>query len=137
MTDAGDVHLVFTPGHTPGHVSVVVEEEDHVLFLAGDTSYSEELMLRGSVDGICQDVPAAASTLKRIAKLASERSTVYLPSHDPASLKRLAGRYVAAPAGPATSSPGRRHRRARRLSLEPSRWATPCDTGDRRERRDP
>ena len=45
LTDRGDVILVGTAGHTPGHVSVIVEEEDRLILLAGDTSYSEELMI--------------------------------------------------------------------------------------------
>jgi N-acyl homoserine lactone hydrolase len=96
LTDAGDVHLVSTPGHTPGHLSVVLEDEEDVLFFAGDTSYTEELMLERAVDGVCTDAAAAARTLERIAELASDRPTVYLPSHDPASEERLAARRPAA-----------------------------------------
>jgi N-acyl homoserine lactone hydrolase len=92
LTEAGDVHLVPTPGHTAGHMSVAVEEGDRVVFLAGDSSYTEDLMLRGVVDGVSPDVPAAARTLERINALVSERPTVFLPSHDPASGERLAAR---------------------------------------------
>lgn len=95
LTDAGDVHLVSTPGHTPGHLSVIVEEEDGVLFLAGDTSYTQELMLRGAVDGVSPDVSAAALTLRRIQALCAQRPTVYLPSHDPDSAERLSARRAA------------------------------------------
>ncbi|MGH2955723.1 MAG: N-acyl homoserine lactonase family protein [Solirubrobacterales bacterium] len=96
LTDAGDVHLVSTPGHTAGHLSVVVQEEEAALFFAGDTSYSEELMLRGAVDGVSPDASASAATLERIQEFASERPTVYLPAHDPASAERLAAREAAA-----------------------------------------
>jgi N-acyl homoserine lactone hydrolase len=47
LTRAGDVVAVATPGHTADHVSVLVQEEDAALFLAGDTSYNENLMLSG------------------------------------------------------------------------------------------
>ena len=33
VTQSGDVVIVPTPGHTPGHVSVVVNTEDVVYFL--------------------------------------------------------------------------------------------------------
>jgi glyoxylase-like metal-dependent hydrolase (beta-lactamase superfamily II) len=93
LTDAGDVHLVSTPGHTAGHLSVVVEEEDdRLLFLAGDTSYTEDLMLRGAIDGVCPDAAAARRTVGRVRELASERATVYLPTHDPGSGERLDAR---------------------------------------------
>jgi N-acyl homoserine lactone hydrolase len=96
LTEAGDVHLLSTPGHTPGHMSVVLEEDERLLFFAGDASYSEQLMLRGAIDGVSPDAATAADTLQRIARLASERPTVYLPSHDPASHDRLTARRTAA-----------------------------------------
>jgi N-acyl homoserine lactone hydrolase len=98
LTEAGDVHLVSTPGHTRGHLSVLVEEEDRVLFFAGDTSFTEGLMRRRAVDGVAPDASAAVRTLERIADLAAERPTVYLPSHDPAAAERLAARRPAAAA---------------------------------------
>ena len=94
LTEAGDVHLVATPGHTPGHLSVVVEEDDVALFFAGDVSYTEELMLRGAVDGVAPDAAAAAQSLGRVRELARTRPTVYLPTHDPAAGERLADRVV-------------------------------------------
>ena len=47
LTEAGDVTLVPVPGHTPGQIGVLVEDGDHTVFLAGDSSYTQELMLRG------------------------------------------------------------------------------------------
>lgn len=92
LTEAGDVHLVPTPGHTPGHLSVVLEEDEVAIFFAGDASYTEELMLRGAVDGVAPDASAAALSLERVRDLARTRPTVYLPTHDPASGERLANR---------------------------------------------
>ena len=54
LTSRGDVFVVPTPGHTPGHVSVVVEGEVSV-FIAGDTSYTEDLLRAGVVDGVSPD----------------------------------------------------------------------------------
>ena len=92
LTEAGDARLVPTPGHTPGHLSVIVEDEEETVFLAGDSSYTEELMLAGVVDGVAPDGQAARRTLTRIRELAGERPLVYLPSHDPASAGRLTRR---------------------------------------------
>jgi N-acyl homoserine lactone hydrolase len=89
LTEAGDVRVVPTPGHTPTHVSVVVDEGEQVLFLAGDTSYTEELMLDGAIDGVAPNPKAAQQTLERIQTLARERPTVYLPTHDPGAAERL------------------------------------------------
>jgi glyoxylase-like metal-dependent hydrolase (beta-lactamase superfamily II) len=98
VTAAGDVHLLPTPGHTPGHLSVAVEAGDLVVVLAGDVSYTQQLMLDGAVDGVSADVPAARRTLARIQRLAAERPTVYLPTHDPESVARLLAREVVDPA---------------------------------------
>jgi len=91
LTRRGDVLIVPTPGHTPHHVSVIVAG-DPAIMLAGDTSYSQQLLVDGVVDGVSPDVDVARGTLDRIRALARERPLVYLPSHDPESASRLANR---------------------------------------------
>jgi N-acyl homoserine lactone hydrolase len=88
LTDRGDVLIVPTPGHTPHHVSVVVRGSPS-FFLAGDTSYTERLLLEGKVDGVSPDIDLARRTLNQIKALAEEQPLVYLPSHDPESAVRL------------------------------------------------
>lgn len=92
LTGAGDVTIVPLPGHTPGQIGVVVEDGDHVVLLAGDSSYTEDLMLRGVVDGPSPDDAAAQRTHARIRALAAETPTVYLVAHDPRTADRLAER---------------------------------------------
>lgn len=95
LTRAGDVILVATPGHSPGHLSVILQEEGGPdLFFAGDTSYTEALMLAQIVDGVAPDPVAARDTLARIRHQSGARPTVYLPSHDPQSAERLRLRQV-------------------------------------------
>jgi glyoxylase-like metal-dependent hydrolase (beta-lactamase superfamily II) len=92
VTEADDVYLVPTPGHSPGHLSVIVREGDRSFFFAGDTSYTEDLLIAGKVDGIGADPRAQQETHQRILAYAGERPTIYLPSHDPHSKARLDGR---------------------------------------------
>jgi N-acyl homoserine lactone hydrolase len=92
LTSSGDVTLVSTPGHTPGHLSVAVWEEDRILFFAGDTSYTQDLMLAGKVDGVAPDAEIASRTLDLIRQWAQEEDLIYLPSHDPQSAHRLGQR---------------------------------------------
>jgi glyoxylase-like metal-dependent hydrolase (beta-lactamase superfamily II) len=97
---AGDVVALATPGHTAHHVSVLAYEDDAAVFLAGDTSYSQGLMLAGKVDGLSPDVAVSKHTLAAIRQFSVEQSTVYLPAHDPQSAARLAAR-ERVPLGPA------------------------------------
>jgi glyoxylase-like metal-dependent hydrolase (beta-lactamase superfamily II) len=94
LTESEDVRLVPVPGHTAGQLAVIVEEDGRSVFIAGDSSYTEELMLRGAVDGVAPDEAAARLTLERIRVYAAATPTVYLPSHDPGSVIRLAERRV-------------------------------------------
>lgn len=92
LTKAGDVLLVPTEGHTSGHMSVIVREDDRVVLIAGDTSYNQLLMLDESVDGVSPDEEVSRQTLQRIKGLARQVPTVYLPSHDSEAFERLAQR---------------------------------------------
>jgi N-acyl homoserine lactone hydrolase len=95
---AEGVILVPVPGHTPGQIGVLVQDDDHTVFLAGDSSYTQELMLRGKVDGVGADEEAARLTHERIREYAAANPTVYLVAHDPASADRLAERETVHPA---------------------------------------
>jgi glyoxylase-like metal-dependent hydrolase (beta-lactamase superfamily II) len=97
LTATGDVVLLSTPGHTAGHMSVAIELPDQLVILAGDASYTEQLMLDGLADGVTNDPTTANATLTALSTLAKDRRTVYLPSHDPDSQVRLAAMYSAAP----------------------------------------
>lgn len=97
LTAAGDVVLVPTPGHTPGHMSVlVVEEERHVL-LAGDTTDDQPQLLERAVDAIAPRAARSRATMDTILAHARAHPTVYLPSHDPESEARLEARTLLRP----------------------------------------
>lgn len=89
LTVAGDVLLVPTPGHSPGHQSLIVVDDDVDWFIAGDASFDAAQMQREEVAGICANVGAARNTLRTIKSHLRQRRSVYLPSHDPGSAARL------------------------------------------------
>ena len=62
------VSVLFTPGHSPGHQSVVVEGDDGLVVLGGDVTYS----MRELIDG-------ATASIRRIHDLHPGR--VYLAHH--------------------------------------------------------
>jgi N-acyl homoserine lactone hydrolase len=90
LTESGDVLLLPTPGHTPGHASVLLEPPTGPrILLAGDATYAQSLMLAGRIDGIAPSARAAKRTVERLRALAAERPTVILPTHDPDAVRRL------------------------------------------------
>jgi glyoxylase-like metal-dependent hydrolase (beta-lactamase superfamily II) len=95
VTQAGDVRFVPTPGHTPGHLSVAVTTQDVTFLLAGDASYTEELMLAEQIDGVTTDRATARRTLAQLNAFCRTTPTVYLPAHDPGTADRLANRQLA------------------------------------------
>ncbi|MFN2198291.1 MAG: N-acyl homoserine lactonase family protein [Anaerolineales bacterium] len=105
VTQAGDVHIVPTPGHAPGHQSVVLTHEDQTIFFAGDTSYSLDLLQAGVVDGVTQDTGTYRQTQARIRAFVDDRQAVYLPSHDPQSAARLEAALAPAETGIQISPP--------------------------------
>ena len=89
VTRAGDVRVVPTPGHTAGHVSVVVVEDGRSTFIAGDATYAEATLLDEAVDGVSPDEGVALGTIRAIKAYLRSTTAVYLPSHDERSVERL------------------------------------------------
>ncbi len=83
-----EILAIPTPGHTPAHVSVLVQGSPSY-FLAGDTSYTQSLMVEGKIDGVSPNEKVSRNTLGMIRELARRQPLVYLPSHDPESQARL------------------------------------------------
>ncbi|HSL64456.1 MAG TPA: MBL fold metallo-hydrolase [Gaiellaceae bacterium] len=92
LTAAGDVVALPAAGHTPGQLAVAVLDGDATILIAGDSSYTQDTMLRGIVDGVAPDDADASVTLDRIRSYALATPTIYLPSHDPDTAERLASR---------------------------------------------
>ena len=89
VTSGGDLVIVPTPGHTPGHVSVVVNDGGISYFLAGDATYTQRSLVEERVDGVSPRESVSLETMRTILRLAEGRPTVYLPTHDPQSGDRL------------------------------------------------
>jgi glyoxylase-like metal-dependent hydrolase (beta-lactamase superfamily II) len=83
------VIVIPTPGHTPNHISVIVKSEDMQYFLAGDTTYSEDLLIRNIPDGVSPRASKTLETMLKIRDLAKMEPIIYLPTHDEKSENRL------------------------------------------------
>jgi glyoxylase-like metal-dependent hydrolase (beta-lactamase superfamily II) len=62
---------------------------DVCYFLAGDTTYTQQALIDGHVDGVSPDEAVSLRTMQTILQLTKERPVVYLPSHDAESADRL------------------------------------------------
>ena len=89
ITPDGRILAVPTPGHTPGHIAVLVVEDDHHVLLAGDLVYDEAQLLERRVDGISPDERVARATIDMVIEHARQHATVVLPTHDPDAAARL------------------------------------------------
>jgi len=92
ITEDGRIFMVPTPGHSEGHMSVVVRGPDLTYFLAGDATYSEANLRAELADGVTNDPKRSVATLRAIKEFASREPTIMLPAHDPDGPVRLANR---------------------------------------------
>lgn len=87
----GSVRLLSTPGHTPGHLSVLVATDDGPVLLAGDAAYT-----RRSIDerilplltGSDRDAQATLDALH--AYVGAHPEATVVPTHDPDAWRALA-----------------------------------------------
>jgi N-acyl homoserine lactone hydrolase len=92
LSEDGRIVAVATPGHTPGHISVIcVDDAGRHIMLAGDTTDTLEQLHARRADAIAPDPKTHVATLETILAHCAQHPTVYLPTHDPESAARLAG----------------------------------------------
>lgn len=80
---AEGVWLYETPGHSAGHYSLLVEMQDGPsLLFAGDAAYTYENIERELPSGFHLDPTAALDSMRRLTRLAREKSAQIFPSHE-------------------------------------------------------
>ena len=106
LSEDGRIVVVDTPGHTPGHVSVICVQDDgqHVM-LAGDATDTLEQLHARRADAVARDTDVHIATLETILAHCAQHPTVYLPSHDPDSAARLATATTVRGDGPISRHP--------------------------------
>jgi N-acyl homoserine lactone hydrolase len=89
ITAAEDLLYVPTPGHTPGHSSLIFKTDEFDIVFAGDTSYNQEQVITGELAGVNANYAKSRKTYQNILSYAAKHKTIYLPSHDPNAATRL------------------------------------------------
>jgi N-acyl homoserine lactone hydrolase len=93
LTDDGRIVAVATPGHTPGHISVLcVDDDGHHVLLAGDATDTLEQLQARRADAVAPKPSVSIETMDAILAHGRSHPTVFLPSHDPESVARLESR---------------------------------------------
>jgi N-acyl homoserine lactone hydrolase len=87
----GSIRLLFTPGHTPGHVSVLLRLEDGGrVLIVGDAAYTLRSINEGILPMITVDDDASLRSLRKLKAFAEEDpAAILVPSHDPDALHAL------------------------------------------------
>lgn len=99
LTRQKDVVLVPTYGHSPGQMAVLLHDGDRTICFAGDTTYTQAQLLEQIVDGVTQHIRDYQHTLTTMLAYVRQQPTVYLPSHDPDSARRLENRIAVTTSG--------------------------------------
>jgi N-acyl homoserine lactone hydrolase len=88
----GSVRLLDTPGHTVGHMSVLLRlADERKLLVAGDAAYSTRNIEEQVLPLITADDERSRHSLRQIKAFADEdRSGWIIPSHDPSAWQRFA-----------------------------------------------
>ena len=79
----GSVRLVFTPGHTAGHLSVVLRLKDREALIAGDAIYTMRTLRESALPSRMEDEHLFRRSLREIQLYAKETpDAVIVPGHD-------------------------------------------------------
>lgn len=78
------IDILFTPGHTPGHQSVLITlENGKRCIIPGDAVYSYQNLKEMLPPGNCWDVQQSMLSLNKLKTVARLTGAVIYPSHDP------------------------------------------------------
>jgi glyoxylase-like metal-dependent hydrolase (beta-lactamase superfamily II) len=78
----GSILIVPTPGHTPGHISLLVRLPHHALILAGDAAYDIEAIRRRRLPGFLWDADSVISSWQTLEELERSEGAEIVLTHE-------------------------------------------------------
>ena len=88
--DDGSLMLLFTPGHSDGHLSLIVRLADREALLIGDAAYTLGTLREGRRPFRCEDPKAFEASIAALAAWDREHpDAVVVPGHDMPAWERL------------------------------------------------
>jgi glyoxylase-like metal-dependent hydrolase (beta-lactamase superfamily II) len=86
----GSIRLVFTPGHTPGHLSVLLRRRAGPLLVVGDAAYTLRSIELQAPPAFSADETLYRRSLAELAAYArDEPAATLVPTHDPDAWRQL------------------------------------------------
>jgi N-acyl homoserine lactone hydrolase len=89
LTNGKDLVALHTPGHTRGHMSVLLKTDTCDVLFAGDVCYNQKQLISNSFAGGNLNYRQSVNTYSRIKSLARSTKLLFLPSHDKEAGRRL------------------------------------------------
>jgi len=90
----GSVRLVFTPGHTLGHMSVILRLKEREALVAGDAIYTRRTLDTGHKPYLMEDEHLFERSVREIQIYARETpDALIIPGHDMAAWRELSPVY--------------------------------------------
>lgn len=85
----GIIEIFSTPGHTPGHLSLLINlQNSKPMFLTSDSCYTKENLCDNVPPGLAWDVESSTKTLNWIRELRSKNVEI-VAGHDPNTWKKF------------------------------------------------
>jgi len=91
LFDDGTISLIFTPGHTPGHMSVLLRLDDgRDLLIVGDAAYTLRSIHEQILSALTHSDDLYRQTLRELKAFADANPEATLvPSHDPDAWRQV------------------------------------------------
>ena len=89
LTNAKDLLLVHTPGHTYAHCSVILNADEGCIFFGADVCYSQQQLVNEKYSGTNASHKLAQKTYTAVTAFAKQHKTIFIPSHEAAAAERL------------------------------------------------
>ncbi|MFZ0172229.1 MAG: N-acyl homoserine lactonase family protein [Acidimicrobiales bacterium] len=78
----GSLVIVPTPGHTPGHIALLVRLPHQTLLLAGDAAYEREAIRRRRLPGFLFDAASVVSSWQKLEELERSEGAEIILTHE-------------------------------------------------------
>jgi N-acyl homoserine lactone hydrolase len=83
----GSIKIYFTPGHTPGHQSVLIDLKSGPMFFAADSCYTQENLQDGTLPGLMWNAGETVRSVNRMKFLQDTHGVNIVTGHDPEGWK--------------------------------------------------